>query len=281
MDHSDYEKMFKMQMSDVDFQRLSKFIYENYGIKLPPVKKVMLQSRIQKRLRELEIESYRDYVDFVLSKEGIEEVVNMIDVVSTNKTDFFREAAHFDFMQTTMLPEMMHNFRPPLKVWSAGCSTGEEPYTLAMVLSDFKQKNASFDFTILATDISTKVLQRGMTAIYDEERVNVVSLEMKRKYLLRSKDKTSRVVRIVPDLRRKIQFKRLNFIDNNYDAPVQDVVMCRNVLIYFDRITQEKVIQKLCSKLRVGGYFFLGHSESIMNLDVPLKQIKPTIFQRI
>jgi chemotaxis protein methyltransferase CheR len=169
-----------------------------------------------------------------------------------------------------------------LKVWSAGCSSGEEPYTIAIVLAEFSEKNPGFDFSILGTDISTQILQKAIDAVYKEDRVNVVPLEMKRKYLLRSKDRTNPTVKIAPQLRKKVRYGRLNFMDNQYDIPETfDVIFCRNVLIYFDRETQERVIDKLCGKLKSGGYFFLGHSESIMNMNLPLRQIKPTIFKRI
>jgi len=213
-----------------------------------------------------------------------DEVVHMIDVVSTNKTDFFREPAHFSFITQYILPEFVKQSPANrfFRAWSAGCSSGEEPYTLAMVLSEFILQYPAFDFSIYATDISSRILQKAVTAIYADERVDVVPMNMKKKYLLKSKDATKKTVRIVPTLRNKVTFNRLNFMDTSYDSPNNfDLVMCRNVLIYFDRETQEKVINRLCVKLKKGGYFMLGHSESIMNLDVPLEQIKPTVFRRL
>jgi chemotaxis protein methyltransferase CheR len=208
----------------------------------------------------------------------------MVDVVTTNKTDFFREAAHFDFLTNELLPKKHkdHNAAAPLKVWSAGCSTGEEPYTLAMVLAEFAEKMPAFDYEIFATDISTRVLEAAETAVYTEEKVQPVPLYFKKKYLLKSKDPKSKTVRVVPELRKKISFERLNFIDGDVSAyPVFNIVFCRNVLIYFDRPTQEKVIRKLCSRLEPGGYLFLGHSESISQLQLPLQQVQPTVFKKI
>ncbi len=277
-------EIFKAKLSNEDFDRLSNFIYSEYGIKMPPIKKVMLQSRLQKRLRDLNIVSFKDYVDFVFSKEGQDnEVIHMIDVVSTNKTDFFREPIHFDFLTNEGLPEMLQNQNHTLtKIWSAGCSSGEEPYTISIVMQEFKEKNPGFDFSIFATDISSRILRSAVEAIYKENRVENLPLSIKRKYFLKSKDRDNPTVRVIPELRKKISFQRLNFMDNSYNVPDQyDIVFCRNVLIYFDRETQEKVISKLCSKLKVGGFFFLGHSESITNMQLPLKQIKPTIFRRI
>lgn len=276
---------YHSDLSDKDFERLSQFIYTNYGIKLPMNKKIMLQSRLKSRLKENNIPTFKEYCDFVLKGKGGEaEIINMIDVVSTNKTDFYREAIHFDFLKQHALPEMVvdqgANY---IKVWSSACSSGEEPYTLTFVLSEFREQYPNFDFSILGTDISTRILEKARTAIYPMERVDVVPLSEKKKYLLRGKDQENPQIRIIPELRAKTRYARLNLIDDIYNGIPKDfdLLFCRNVLIYFDRPTQEKVINKLCAHLRTGGYFFLGHSESISAMDVPLKQIKPTIFQKI
>jgi chemotaxis protein methyltransferase CheR len=274
----------KKNLSDADFHKLAAFIYDNYGIKLPITKKIMLESRLKPRLRTNNMDSYRDYCQFILSgKCGEEEIVNMIDLVSTNKTDFYRESAHFDFMKDVILPEHYnHKSEKPFKVWSSASSSGEEAYTIAIVISEFLEGKRPFDFSILGTDISTRILEKAATAIYPLERVDVIPLSQKKKYLLRGKDVEKPTVRIVPELRSKARFQRLNLMDNSYDVPNDfDLIFCRNVLIYFDRETQEKVINKLCHHLKKGGYFFLGHSESISGYDVPLKQIKPTMFQKI
>ncbi len=275
-------EIFKAKLSDEEFKKLSEFIYNEYGIRMPPVKKVMLQSRLQKRLRELGITSFKEYVNYVFSKEGQDnEVIHMIDVVSTNKTDFFREPVHFDFLANTVVPEFIdsNQGRRPLKIWSAGCSSGEEPYTIAIILSECKEKYQYFDFSIFGTDISTRILNTAIDAIYKENRVDEIPLTYKRKYFLKSKDRTNPTVRIISELRNKTSYARFNFMDSTYNiSEIFDIIFCRNVLIYFDREAQENVINKLCTKLKTGGYFFLGHSESITSMKVPLKQIKPTIF---
>jgi len=279
----DLHKFFDAKLSKRDFNRLSDFIFTNYGIKMPPAKHIMLQSRLQKRLRALNITDFEEYVTYVFSKKGIEEIVHMIDVVSTNKTDFFREPQHFEFLKDVVLHEAYNYTKQRFfKLWSAGCSSGEEVYTLAMVMSDFNLINPGIDYSILGTDISTLVLQKAITAIYPIDKVSVVPIELKRRYLLKSKDKNENNVRIVPGLRSKTSFQRLNFMDSAYSVNDNfDIIFCRNVLIYFDRPTQEKVINRLSRHLKPGGYFFLGHSESVTGLDVPLKQIKPTIFRKL
>ncbi len=271
-------------LTDSDFWKLSSFIYTNYGIKLPITKKIMLQSRILTRLKSNNIDSFKEYCHFVLSgKCGESEIINMIDLVSTNKTDFYRESPHFDFMKSAVLPEFVENYSgKPLKVWSAASSSGEEVYTIAIVISEFLEGKNTFDFSIFGTDISSRILVKAALGIYPLERVDVIPLVQKKKYLLRGKNKETPIVRIIPELRAKTKFERLNLVDESYNVPKDfDVIFCRNVLIYFDRETQEKVVTKLCNHLKLGGYFFLGHSESIVGIDVPLVQVKPTMFQKI
>ncbi len=271
-------------LNDADFTKLSNFIYVNYGIKLPISKKIMLQSRLASRLKINGIKSYADYTKYVLSGEASEsEIVNMIDLVSTNKTDFYRESAHFDFMKEVVLPDfLVADSRQPLKIWSSASSSGEEAYTIAMVISEFIENNRKIDFEILGTDISARILEKAKLGIYPIDRVDVIPISQKKKYLLRSKDQENPMVRIVPNLRAKARFQRLNLMDSSYNVPKDfDIIFCRNVLIYFDRETQEKVINKLCMHLKPGGYFFLGHSESISGIDVPLKPLKPTMFVKI
>ncbi len=281
--NNDLHKIFDAKLTDADFQKLSLFIHSQFGIKMPEAKKIMLQSRLQKRLRALGMLSFNDYVEFVFSKKGHSEIIQMMDVVSTNKTDFYREPAHFDFLKSTILPEFTAQKQlNKFKVWSAGCSSGEEAYTAAMLLSDYTLANPQFDYTIYGTDISTQILRKAIDGIYTADRVDIVPLEQKKRYLLKSKNKEKKLIRIVATLRQKTKFERLNFIDKTYPVTeMYDLIFCRNVLIYFDRKTQESVINKLCRNLKKGGYFFLGHSESITGIDVPLKHLQPTIFQKL
>lgn len=283
MADSNLNMIFNARMTDEDFDKLSKFVYQQSGIKMPPIKRIMLQSRLQKRLRELKIESFKEYADFVFSPEGQKnEIIHMLDVVSTNKTDFFREPVHFDFMNETVLPEFIASSNKLFKIWSAGCSSGEEPYTIAITLNEFKRNHPKFSYSILGTDISTQILQQAAMAIYKEERIVNIPLEIKKRYFLRSKDRENKTVRVVKELRNTVRYQRLNFMDESYTIPdVFDVVFCRNVLIYFNRDTQAEVIMKLCQKIKSGGYLIIGHSESIIGLDLPLKQIKPTIYKRL
>lgn len=277
-------EIYKAKMTTEEFNKLSSFIYNETGIKMPPVKITMLQSRLQKRLRHLKISTFKEYIDYVFGENDAEtEIIHMIDAVSTNKTDFFREPLHFDYLVENILPELIPVARNrPLKIWSAGCSSGEEAYTIAITISEFNSEGAGVDFSILGTDISTDILQKAVNAIYREDRTANIPISIKKKYFMKSRDPQNKTVRIIPEIRRKVSWKRLNFMESYYDIKeMYDIVFCRNVLIYFDRATQESVINKLCMHLRPGGFFFLGHSESIMGMDVPLRALKPTIYQKI
>ncbi len=274
------------KLTNSDFTLLSKFIYDRCGIRLVPAKKTMLEARLQKRLRCLGLRSYQDYCDYLFSPKGSgREMVQMIDLVTTNKTDFFREPDHFDYLVNKVLPEWGAKHSPnsgrKLSLWSAGCSTGEEPYTLAMVLSEYARQQR-LNFQIMATDISTNVLEKAMLAVYEEEKVIPVPESMKKSYLLRSKERNSGLVRIVPELREKVRFRHLNFMDSDYgiSEPI-DIIFCRNVIIYFDRQTQEEVLNRFYRQLTPGGYIFMGHSETLNGLDVPFVMVAPTIYRRV
>jgi chemotaxis protein methyltransferase CheR len=273
-------------MKTKEFERFSAFIYDKVGIKMPSAKKTMLEARLQKRLKTLAIDSFEAYSDFVFSAEGQRtELIHLIDVVTTNKTDFFREPSHFDYLTQTALPAIIKSrndcLRQPMRIWSAGCSSGEEPYTMAMVLSEFAAEHQDFRFNILASDISTRILDTAKTAVYPEDRVDTVAPNLKKKYLLRSKDRSRGLVRICPQLRSLIVFRRINFMDEDLGvSDKMDVIFCRNVVIYFDKETQQALMQKFYQQLRPGGYLFLGHSETLNGLDVDFKIVASTVYRK-
>ena len=243
----------------------------------------MLESRLQKRLRILGLVNFKEYIHYISSKEGIEqELIHMIDVVTTNKTDFFREPHHFNFLTQTILPQLLQEGKNKVNIWSAACSSGEEPYTLAMVMEFFSESQNRFDYGIFASDISTQVLQKAAMAVYPLPHVACVPSEIKGKYLLKSKDKLKPTVLIVPGLRKKVRFERINLMDAVLPIDeVFDIIFCRNVLIYFDRQTQQEVLRKLTGKLRKGGYLFIGHSESLFQHNLPIEQVIPTVYKKL
>jgi len=273
-----------MAMTEKEFRRLSEFVHAEVGIKLPLSKKVMVEARLQKRLRTLAMPGYREYYEYLFSPKGLdEELVHLIDVITTNTTEFFREPRHFEIMSQETLPTWRAEKGPgrPFRLWSAGCSTGEEPYTLSIVLAEFALRAPGFRFHIMATDISTRVLSMARNGVYPEERVAKMPLELKRRYFLRSKDHARKLVRLMPELRRTIEFKRLNFMEPFGFAEPMDTIFCRNVMIYFDRTTQEQLLKKFCTQLRQGGFLFIGHSESLTGMDLPLRQHAPTVYRKI
>lgn len=271
-------------MRSSEFQQFSSFIYDQVGIQLPPSKKTMLESRLHKRLKSLGFSSFEQYGEFVFSEQGQKvEIIHLIDVVTTNKTDFFREPGHFEFLTRTTLPTLLKkrdvSRANPVRVWSAGCSSGEEPYTLAMVLEEFACKHRDFHYTILASDISTRILETARKAVYLDDRTSDIAMPIKKKYLMRSKDRENPLVRICPELRSKVSFRRINFMDPDFGiAEKMDIVFCRNVVIYFDKPTQQTLMRKFHQQLRPNGYLFLGHSETLNGINADFKSVGSTVY---
>lgn len=276
------------RISRADYERLAALILSESGIRLGVEKRTMLEMRVRRRLKALGIGSYREYCAYLFSPGSCEqEIVHLIDAVSTNKTDFFRESRHFDFLVQRALPgwsASSDGSRPAYMVWSAGCSSGEEPYTLGMVLSEFGTSHPNFRFRILASDISTIVLEKAGKGIYSEDTIRGVPDALKRKYFLRSRDPRSACVRAVRELRALVEFRRLNFMDADYGLPegmdAMDAIFFRNVMIYFDRPTQERILSKLCAHLLPGGYLFVGHSETLHTMRLPLEPVAPSLYLR-
>ena len=273
------------ELSPESFARLAQYITAELGIKMPDSKLMMVHSRLLRRVRELGLNSVEEYADYFFASSHAQEREQFINTITTNKTDFFREPLHFDFLTRVAIPSIARGRAGSagwaLKVWSAGCSSGEEPYTLAMVLAEHSLLQPAFNYAILGTDISTRVLEQAREGIYPRTQVAPVPAEFLRKYVWRSRDTSDGLVRIVPELRRKITFHSLNFMDEDYQIrDAFDVVFFRNVMIYFDRPTQEAVINKICRNLIPGGYLFVGHSESLAGLDVSVKLVKTSVYRK-
>lgn len=276
------------RLSQKDFERLGAVIQAHCGIRMPPGKKTMVEGRLRRRVRALNLPSIHDYCRRLFDDHQLDaELVDLIDAVTTNKTDFFREIEHFRFLMEKALPDLMgHHHRPghdrPLKIWSAACSIGAEPYTLAMLLSDAARSIRGFKFEIYATDICTDVLTKAKVGIYPEEMISPVPEEMARRYVRRSRDRSAPTVRMIPEIRQRVRFGHLNLMDEDYPLDNDmDVIFCRNILIYFDKKTQKSVLSKLCGHLRRGGYLFVGHSESVAGLELPLRSASTATFVRV
>ncbi len=275
--------LFEENLSSFDFEKIANFIYKQVGIKLPSIKKSMVEGRLRKRLRATNIDCFNEYTKFILSKSGQSEVIYLIDSLTTNKTNFFREIKHFEYLTNTLLPHLTDKrigITRPLRIWSAGCSSGEEPYSIAMVLHEWNRLNPAIDFSILATDISISVLKKAKKAIYTETDIAPVPLAYRKNYILRNND-DYQMVKMSSRLRDKITFKLLNLKIDHYELPyTMDIIFCRNVMIYFDKATQENIINKYADNLVTEGFLFLGHSESINDLHVPMKTITSNVYQK-
>ena len=268
-------------LSNRNFSRLAEFIHSYSGIKMPSNKKTMLEGRLRRRMRVNRFDNVNDYCRFLFDEGGLDaETIHLIDAVTTNKTEFFREPVHFTFMEKTVLPQLAKS-RRHIRVWSAAASTGAEPYTLAMVLDEFCERQRGLDYSVLGTDICTEVLDQAIAGRFAEQMIEPVSMPRRQRYVMRARDASRGEVRIVPELRSKVAYGRLNLMDESYPIEQQqDIIFCRNILIYFDKPTQTKVLERLCRHLAPDGYLFLGHSESIVGVDLPLKQIANTVFQK-
>ncbi len=274
-------------MSESDFMNFSTLVYSESGINIPNSKKSMISARIFKRLKALDMDSYSLYYDYLInSKDKKVELENLINVVSTNKTDFFRENDHFDLLQSKAIPEISQSKRflaeKKIYAWSAGCSTGEEPYTIAKVISESLTGISAADFSLLATDISTDVIEKARNAVYSCKEVETIPDNYKKKYLMKGKGPMEGFYKIVPELRSKIVFKKLNLQDQLYKlGSKMDFIFCRNVVIYFDKETQKKVYTNLYNNLVPNGFLFIGHSETLVGTGLTMKRVAPTVYQKI
>jgi len=284
--YSDGDTLTRESFSAEHFLNLARFIQGNYGIKVPDSKKLMIESRLRRRMRQVGQGSIDEYLDYAFSQDGRRhELINLVDAVTTNKTDFFREPAHFDILCNDILPRVMSrntfcNFST-IRVWSAACSTGEEPYTLAMVLNEFAERKGGVKFDILASDLSTRVLKKAHSALYREEQIKDIPVIMRGKYLLKSKDRALELVKINDQLRKMVTFRRINLMVDDFGIREKmHIIFCRNVMIYFTKEDQERLVNKFSKILDDGGFLFLGHSETLAALDIPFVQVMPTVYQK-
>ncbi len=272
------------QLTDAEFQEFSELIYAHVGISMKPEKKELLNARLGKRLRICKINSFKEYYEFINQPEQKKvEFINFLDSVSTNFTSFFREISHFEFLKSKVLPELLMRSGASgreLSFWSSASSSGEEPYTLAMILNDFSMLNPKFRYKILATDISTKVLALANRGVYAVEQTSKAPAEYLKKYFQRGCGASSGKVKVKDELRKQVNFQRFNLMHDFAWHNEMDVIFCRNVMIYFDRETQQRLVEKFYNSLASGGYLFIGHSESISSLKHNFTQVEATTYQK-
>jgi chemotaxis protein methyltransferase CheR len=265
-------------LNDEEFQRFRKLIYDLSGINLGDAKKQLLVTRLHKRIRELGLSSFSEYREQVLNDPSGSELTTMLNAISTNKTDFFRENAHFEFLKREVYPKLVD--QRTIRVWSAACSSGEEPYTIAMTLSEMLPNFQSRDIKILATDLSTRVLDHAEEGLYSEQVVEPIPGPLVSKYFQAEDHRRGRFYRIAPAIKNVIRFRRLNLMGEFPLNTEFDFIFCRNVMIYFDKPTQGAVVNKLEKFLKPGGHLFIGHSESLIGVQTQLSYVQSSIYRK-
>jgi chemotaxis protein methyltransferase CheR len=261
------------------FKLFRALVYRECGINLTDHKRAMFSSRLQKRLSQLGLTSFQDYYDLVVGGHSDAELTTMLDYISTNQTEFFREPHHFTFLRERVLPELAVD--KTVRIWSTACSSGEEPYSIAMTLSDTIDSPSTWNCRILASDISTRMLAKAATGQYSHEKINSLSSDLVRRHFLLGKGSRRELVKIKPHIANMAVFRRINLMDDRYPIKsLLDVIFCRNVMIYFDRETQAKVLARLSRYLKPGGYLFLGHSETMQGISDAFHYVAPTIYRK-
>ncbi|MFW6365483.1 MAG: CheR family methyltransferase [Spirochaetota bacterium] len=264
-------------LTDEDFDFFREVVYTETGIKLAPLKRALLQSRIMKRLRALGLTSFHDY-RLYLDDDYDNEILEFINVITTNKTEFMRESRHFDFMLQTALPELEKTCGDELRIWSAGCSTGEEPYSIAITCREYFRSRTAPTVKILATDIDTQVLKTGYVGEYKSALLNIFDEALRTKYF----DYSDGMYIVREDIRKMVSFRRLNLLLDTYPMKKRfKIIFCRNVIIYFDKETQNRLFKKMYNYLDDDGYLFIGHSENLSGISDRFRSIGHTIYKKI
>lgn len=275
--------MISSELRDIDYERISRLVYEQCGINLHEGKRELVKARLGKRLREGNFKSFGAYYSYVTTDEGTDELISMIDSLSTNLTYFFREESHFLKLRqiiTEMLNAPAHAGQSEkLKIWSAGCSTGEEPYSLAMTVCECAN-GSSNDAKIKATDISTRVLQMAVKGVFNQDKLKNVSSVMLKKYFQMGCGRWQGHYRIKKNISNMIHFSRFNLMDTPPSSYRFDIIFCRNVMIYFDKVTQAALVNRFYQCLNKGGHLFIGHSESLTGLSHEFKYVEPSVYRK-
>jgi chemotaxis protein methyltransferase CheR len=272
-----------LEMTDADFKKFSNLVYDLCGINLHDGKKELVKARLGKRIRIGQFESFREYYQYVVQDQSGQELAHLLDSISTNFTSFFREQKHFDYLQKDFLPNWIARKKMgerTLRFWSAGCSSGEEPYSLLIVLLEAIENVQSWDLKILASDISNKVLQSAAAGIYPKERIHSLPPALVRKYFLKGERRWQNYVKVKDSFRSYISFQRINLMDPIHFPEPFDCIFCRNVMIYFDKKTQAGLVNRFYDHLTKGGLFFIGHSESLAGISHRFQYVRPAIYQK-
>ncbi len=271
------------ELTREEYDLFRDLIYQHAGINLGDQKLQLVRARLGARLRAGGFSSYREYYNFVKGDRSGQELTQLIDAISTNTTHLFREAKHFDFLAETARAWATdrRNPRRPIRIWSAGCSSGEEPYTIVMTMDDLARRTKGLQFKLLATDISTRVLAKAQRGLFEPDKLAKVPPAFRKRYFVSVRQDGRDMFEIRPEIRGQIRFARLNLMDERFPFRNKiDIIFCRNVMIYFDRPTQERLVAKFAQVLAPGGYLLIGHSESLNNIKHSLAYVMPTVYQK-
>lgn len=265
-------------IGEEEYEFIRKVVYDHSRINLGSEKKVLVAARVTKRLRALKLPDFDAYCFYLRSSKGKQEAPFLVEAISTNHTHFFRESRHFDFLREVVVPNWRARGLNSIRVWSAAGSSGEEPYTIAIVLAEALGLHR--DWRIFATDISMRMLELGRNAIYSADRLSHVPVEMQRRYFQRGVGASEGQYRVRAELRRRVEFAQLNLLQPTYPFTTEfDLIFCRNVMIYFDRETQQALVEKMMPHLVRGGYLMIGHSETLSGFRHRLSAVEPAIYQ--
>lgn len=268
-------------LGNKEFEYLRELIYREAGINLTDAKRCLVQTRIGKLMRKNNIENYKALFRLLESDTSGDFLVLILDSISTNHTFFFREDAHFIYLTETIIPFLVKTLgRKHIRIWSAACSSGEEPYTIAITLHELKLAYPYLEFEILATDISTKVLSNANLGVYPIDVIEKIPTPLRKKYFQRGKDDKFNLVKVKDFIREKVKFSRHNLLYPLPSSEKFDIVFCRNVMIYFDYVTKEKVVKNIYENIADEGFFITGHSESLSVIRHPFVTEKPTIYRK-
>jgi chemotaxis protein methyltransferase CheR len=266
-----------LKLTPAEFRQISDLAYQRFGLDLKSGKEALVAARLGKKLRKLGFQTFAEYHRHVLADSTGDALIELIDALTTNHTSFLRERAHFEFLARAANEE----FRDvsTVRVWSAACSSGEEPYSIAMCLAETLAKSPARQFQIVATDISTRVLDTARRGVYPVTRFDEVPEPWRRSYLLRGRGESNGFYKVKPQLGQRIEFARLNLIEPFPQRPPFHVIFCRNVMMYFDKATQQNIVQRLSGCLERGGYLFVGHSESLTGVEHALHYVRPATYR--
>ncbi len=256
-------------------------VYERCRIKLHDGKEQLIKARLGKRMRHHGIASFVEYVNFLRAGADEDEFTQVVNALTTNFTNFLREEDHFQFMVRHALAPVLSRGQRRFQVWSAASSSGEEPYTIAMYLAEHFPLAQNWDWRVTGSDISTKVLAMAERAVYSDERVSTIPPDWLRKYFQIGVGKWAGHYRVKSTLGERVHFRQINLIESYQHREPFELIFCRNVMIYFDRPTQEQLVNRLCQFLLPGGHLLIGHSESLSGLNVPLRCVRPSVYQRV